>query len=428
MGFNNSIYDRPVYQVRFNVIWDSSWVDGGKLWWHFVSHAWFFYCRDCCNHLIHFKNTQTFISIHHATVGISSSSNFIFQEIYNAHILTKHNTCNIIRWWLSEKCKAHLPDNQNIHLDSPCSSRDFGLRLPRCKYKWMIVRFTYNIGEYHPSHKNYNYHLIEAAHWKRRGHTPITMHSWHAMTHVRYHDGCRCFGVKYAPGHQQPRWWIRFDYSIILNIARSGEVGRSSTRQCLCCRQVRFLNNILCHHDLRHIMQALGLFCGVASTSGCVERSLSSQSLPLQGCSSALKWLPAKWQSPILWAFVNCASVSISDKTSYREISQSLEGARSDVQTFVSLWNLTGTSATVLPRCLSNFRAIGQFHIQISRLRGFVRSYNKTSYRILKQGRMPATGCELANPPPQRGCFFSFQWHKWASWQINGCLFNNLFG
>ena len=51
-----------------------------------------------------------------------------------------------------------------------------------------------------------------------------------------------------------------------------------------------------------------------------------------------------------------------------------------------SLWNLTGTSTAVLPRCLSNFRVIGQLYIQIPRLRDFTRSYNKTSYRILKRG------------------------------------------
>ena len=75
--------------------------------------------------------------------------------------------------------------------------------------------------------------------------------------------------------------------------------------------------------------------------------------------------------------------VSISDKTSYVKISQRLEGTRSDEEMFVSLWNLTGTSAAVLPRCLSNFRAMRTFHHPISWLRDFARSYNKTSYRIL---------------------------------------------
>ena len=39
------------------------------------------------------------------------TSNFIFQQIYNAHILTNHYTCNIIRRWLSEKGKANFADN-----------------------------------------------------------------------------------------------------------------------------------------------------------------------------------------------------------------------------------------------------------------------------------------------------------------------------
>ena len=51
---------------------------------------------------------------------------------------------------------------------------------------------------------------------------------------------------------------------------------------------------------------------------------------------------------------------SLSGKTSYRQISRSLETARLDATTIVSLWHLTGISAAVLPRCLSNFRAIGK--------------------------------------------------------------------
>ena len=44
----------------------------------------------------------------------------------------------------------------------------------------------------------------------------------------------------------------------------------------------------------------------------------------------------------------------------------------------VSLWNLTGISAALLPRCLSNFRAIGKVEISISRLRDFKRSCGKS--------------------------------------------------
>ena len=39
---------------------------------------------------------------------------------------------------------------------------------------------------------------------------------------------------------------------------------------------------------------------------------------------------------------------SLSGKTSYRQISRSLEAARLDVTIIVSLWNLTGISAALL--------------------------------------------------------------------------------
>ena len=51
---------------------------------------------------------------------------------------------------------------------------------------------------------------------------------------------------------------------------------------------------------------------------------------------------------------------SLSGKTSYRQISWSLEAARLGVIIIAPLWNLTGTSAALLPRGLSNFRAIGK--------------------------------------------------------------------
>ena len=64
---------------------------------------------------------------------------------------------------------------------------------------------------------------------------------------------------------------------------------------------------------------------------------------------------------------------SLSGKTSYRKISWSLEAARFWFKLFQSLWNLAGTSATLLPRCLSNFRAIRPLQHPISRFRDFTR-------------------------------------------------------
>ena len=52
----------------------------------------------------------------------------------------------------------------------------------------------------------------------------------------------------------------------------------------------------------------------------------------------------------------------------------------------VSFWNLTGISAALLPRWLSNFRAIRKVLTRISRLRDFTRSCGKTSYRLVNRG------------------------------------------
>ena len=73
-------------------------------------------------------------------------------------------------------------------------------------------------------------------------------------------------------------------------------------------------------------------------------------------------------------------------KTSYRKISWSLEAARFGSKLFQSLWNLAGTSAALLPRCLSNFRAIRPSQHPISRLRDFTRFGGKASYRLVNRG------------------------------------------
>ena len=51
---------------------------------------------------------------------------------------------------------------------------------------------------------------------------------------------------------------------------------------------------------------------------------------------------------------------SLSGWASYPQISRSLEAAILDVIILASHWNLTGISAALLPRCLSNFGAIGK--------------------------------------------------------------------
>ena len=96
-------------------------------------------------------------------------------------------------------------------------------------------------------------------------------------------------------------------------------------------------------------------------------------------------WVKIVW----LIAVVTQGLYSLSGKTSYRKISWSLEAARFGFKLFQSLWNLAGTSAALLPRCLSNFRAIRPLQHPISRLRDFTRFGGKTSYRLVNRGPGP---------------------------------------
>ena len=91
-------------------------------------------------------------------------------------------------------------------------------------------------------------------------------------------------------------------------------------------------------------------------------------------------------QDQVIHVAYDLGLYSLSGKTSYRKISWSLEAARFGFELFQSLWNLAGTSAALLPRCLSNFRAIRLLQHPISRLRDFMRFGGKTSYRLVNRG------------------------------------------
>ena len=102
---------------------------------------------------------------------------------------------------------------------------------------------------------------------------------------------------------------------------------------------------------------------------------------------------------------------SLSGKTSYRKISWSFEAARFGFKLFQSLWNLAGTSAALLPMCLSNFRAIRPLQHPISWLRGFTRFGGKTSYRLVNRG------------PGHTSIPSSWRVYKFTTWQIPNDLF-----
>ena len=67
---------------------------------------------------------------------------------------------------------------------------------------------------------------------------------------------------------------------------------------------------------------------------------------------------------------------SLSGGTSYRTISWSLEAARLEVI----------SNVTLLSMCLSHFRAIGNVLTRISRLRDYMTSYDRTSIRLVNRG------------------------------------------
>ena len=104
----------------------------------------------------------------------------------------------------------------------------------------------------------------------------------------------------------------------------------------------------------------------------------------LEMCSSTYANTTTAYFSILHW---DMGPVAISDKTSYRKISWSIDAAKFVFIIVRSLWNLTCTSTALPPTCLSNFTAIRSFKLPISRLRDFTRSYDKTSYGILKRGR-----------------------------------------
>ena len=84
------------------------------------------------------------------------------------------------------------------------------------------------------------------------------------------------------------------------------------------------------------------------------------------GCGFAGHQRVWHWQIKIILRVLvptirDLGPVSISDKTSYRKISQSFEAERFVFRIVRWLWNLAATSAALLPRSLSNLKAIRTF-------------------------------------------------------------------
>ena len=74
-------------------------------------------------------------------------------------------------------------------------------------------------------------------------------------------------------------------------------------------------------------------------------------------------------------------------RTSYRNISRSLEAVGRVFRLYRSLYNLPRTSAEALPSCLSSFRSIWSPWHLISGLRCLTGFGDKRSYRLMNRGQ-----------------------------------------
>ena len=134
------------------------------------------------------------------------------------------------------------------------------------------------------------------------------------------------------------------------------------------CHGGRESRNIWAYHQkFRWLIRCIAFSRRVPCAGVEAEFALFSWNHPPVSSRNRIGIEPESWHRFNIWSDV-----------SHCKILWSLEAARLVIYYIASLCNLTGTTAAVLPRWLSNFRAIGLFCIQISRLRDFTRSYIKT--------------------------------------------------
>ena len=105
-------------------------------------------------------------------------------------------------------------------------------------------------------------------------------------------------------------------------------------------------------------------------------------------------WLGAIRQQAITWANVDpvfCRHMAslgpneLSSKMYYRKIMQCLQAKRFGVTMIMSIWNLTGASAALQPRCLSKLRMVNKLQICMLWFWDFRRFSNKKSYHLVNR-------------------------------------------
>ena len=83
---------------------------------------------------------------------------------------------------------------------------------------------------------------------------------------------------------------------------------------------------------------------------------------------------------------INLGIYSFRDNESFHQILWNLEATRYRFKVVQFFWNLTGVSAALLPRHLSDIRAMQWFQQPISQLPVFAKSHVKKSYRLVNKG------------------------------------------
>ena len=177
---------------------------------------------------------------------------------------------------------------------------------------------------------------------------------WAVLTGWQYGDQWILTWRLLMPGHQQ---WLRLRIRNIWLLYHSpwklGPIcplthwGKLMTTWQTTFSHSFFFNEnccILMQNSLRYVPQGLTNQVSIGSDNGLAPHYASL------GLNELIHW----GHNPS----------STSNKMSYRKISWSLKTARFVFRIVRSLWNLTSTSAALLPMCLTNFKAMGQFKLR----------------------------------------------------------------
>ena len=112
--------------------------------------------------------------------------------------------------------KSEYPRCQNrMMLD--CQQAQCEFEVTRYISRFVLSTFLPGVIQYFGSNLATNLYYDRLLDIYADGGIIATGYSWHGMTDLCYHDGCRYPGAKYGSGHQHPPWWLGCDDSVYKN-------------------------------------------------------------------------------------------------------------------------------------------------------------------------------------------------------------------